>query len=422
MLRINQSIMENKAQILIVDDDGIVLRILEKVLTKAGHGILLAANGEDALVQSRNHPDLILLDLQLPDMSGFEICQAIKSRKDTKDIPIIMITSDVSSESLEIAFKAGAIDYIVKPPKKTELMARINSALCLKHEQDVRKSREKELKTLSEKLSKYLSPQVYDSIFTGKQDVKLKTKRKLLTIFFSDIVGFTQMADVLDPEELTDMLNEYLDEMSKIALKYGGTIDKFIGDALMIFFGDPESKGERQDALNCVNMSIEMRNRLNYLCRSWSSRLCNGLKIRMGINTGRCMVGNFGTSNRLEYTIIGSEVNLASRLETVANPNQIVISERTYLLVKDQITCRKLKPKKVKGLFQPIQTYEVINTFENLNNFKYEITENTDGFSIYVDFNCIDKTKALELIGKVTEQLENHELKNPQLPGGIKTE
>ncbi|MBU0970747.1 MAG: adenylate/guanylate cyclase domain-containing response regulator [Proteobacteria bacterium] len=408
--------MENKAQILIVDDDEIVLRILEKVLTKAGHVILLAANGEDALIQSRNHPDLILLDLQLPDMSGFEICQAIKSREDTKDIPIIMITSDVSSESLEIAFKAGAIDYIVKPSKKIELMARINSALSLKHEQDVRKSREKELKTLSEKLSKYLSPQVYDSIFTGKQDVKLKTKRKLLTIFFSDIVGFTQMADVLDPEELTDMLNEYLDEMSKIALKYGGTIDKFIGDALMIFFGDPESKGERQDALNCVNMSIEMRNRLNYLCRSWSSRLCNGLKIRMGINTGRCMVGNFGTSNRLEYTIIGSEVNLASRLETVANPNQIVISERTYLLVKDQIACRKLKPKNVKGLFQPIQTYEVINTFDNLNNFKYEMTEKTEGFSIYVDFNCIDKIKALELIGKVTKQLENHELKNPQFP------
>ncbi len=403
-----QEVMASIPKILIVDDDHMVRKILDRVLTSAGHLVLQATNGEQALFRSTEDLDLILLDLQLPDMTGFKICQALKSREKTKDVPIIMITSDVSAESLEAAFRAGAVDYIVKPPKKSELLARVNSALALKRERDTRKHKERELKTLSDKLSKYLPPQVYYSIFTGKQDVKLKTKRKLLTIFFSDIIGFTAISDVLDSDELTLMLNEYLDEMSRIALKYGGTIDKFIGDSIMIFFGDPESRGEKEDALNCVKMAIEMRKRLEALCCTWTNRrLCDDLKIRMGINTGWCMVGNFGTLDRLEYTIIGSEVNLASRLETAAGENAIVISERTYVQIKDQIACRKLPPKTVKGLVQPVQAYEVIDTFEDLTDFNPEIEEEMDGFSIHLDLNTVNKTKALKLLGQVAKRLKN---------------
>ena len=178
-----------------------------------------------------------------------------------------------------------------------------------------RVSSQKKIEELTNKLSKYLSPQVYQSIFSGKQNVKIEAYRKKLTVFFSDIKGFTEITDRLEPEVLSSLLNSYLNEMSKIALKYGGTIDKFIGDAILIFFGDPESKGDKEDAKACVLMALEMRERMKHLRKLWEDQgISNPLDIRIGINTGFCNVGNFGSEDRLDYTIIGGEVNLASRL------------------------------------------------------------------------------------------------------------
>jgi adenylate cyclase len=217
------------------------------------------------------------------------------------------------------------------------------------------------LEVLSGKLSKYLSPQVYKSIFEGRQEVKIASTRKKLTVFFSDIAEFTETADRLESEELTALLNHYLTEMSNIALKHGATIDKYVGDAILIFFGDPETKGVREDALACVRMAIEMQIRMSELQADWrKAGISKPLKCRMGIHTDYCTVGNFGSGDRLDYTIIGRGVNIASRLESLAAPGAITISFETYSQVKDHIVCRETGDASVKGIAYPITTFEVL--------------------------------------------------------------
>ena len=178
---------------------------------------------------------------------------------------------------------------------------------------------------LSTKLSKYLSPQVYSSIFTGQRSVEIASNRKKLTVFFSDIVDFTATTDDLESEELTALLNRYLTEMSKIALEHGATIDKYIGDAILLFFGDPETKGIKEDAIACVSMAIAMQRRMRELQSEWrDAGLEKPFQLRIGISTGYCTVGNFGSDDRMDYTIIGNEVNLASRLQSHAEPGGIL--------------------------------------------------------------------------------------------------
>src|SRR6185295_102882 len=166
------------------------------------------------------------------------------------------------------------------------------------------------------------------------QEVKIASRRKELTVFFSDIAGFTETTDRLESEDLTRLLNHYLTEMSQIALSYGATVDKYVGDAIVIFFGDPETRGVKEDALACVKMAIAMRQKMAELQDTWrDSGIANPLRCRIGINTGFCTVGNFGSEDRMDYTIIGSGVNLASRLESASAPGEILLSYETYAAV-----------------------------------------------------------------------------------------
>jgi class 3 adenylate cyclase/HAMP domain-containing protein len=223
------------------------------------------------------------------------------------------------------------------------------------------------LEQLSNQLAKYLSPQVYESIFTGKQEVKIASRRKELTVFFSDIAGFTETSDRLESEDLTRLLNHYLTEMSQIALSYGATIDKYVGDAIVIFFGDPETRGVKEDALACVEMAIAMRKRMLELQDVWrTSGIEKPLQCRIGINTGYCTVGNFGSEDRMDYTIIGGGVNLASRLEAAATPGEILISFETYANVRDRIHCEERGHISVKGIAYPVATYQVVDAYESL--------------------------------------------------------
>ena len=216
------------------------------------------------------------------------------------------------------------------------------------------------LATVSAKISKYLSPQVYRSIFAGERDAVISTERKKLTIFFSDIKNFTQTTERLQPEELTALLNEYFTEMSAIAHANGGTVDKFIGDAIVIFFGDPETKGPREDALACVKMAIAMQRRLGELGEEWRRRgIETPFMARMGINTGYCNVGNFGSADRMDYTIIGAEANLAARLESIAEPGGIVMSYETYALVRDHVRASALEPITLKGVSREVVPYSI---------------------------------------------------------------
>ena len=231
--------------------------------------------------------------------------------------------------------------------------------LKIREEQLAKKTNQ--LEQLSAQLAKYLSPQIYESIFQGKKEVKIAAQRKKLTVFFSDIADFTEAADRLESEELTQLLNHYLTEMSRIALDHGATIDKYVGDAIVIFFGDPETCGVRDDALACVRMAVAMQVKMRELAQVWrNAGIARPLKCRMGIHTDFCTVGNFGSNDRLDYTIIGRGVNIASRLETHCDPDNVLISYETYAHVSDEFECSEAVDIKVKGLAYPVSAYKVV--------------------------------------------------------------
>jgi PAS domain S-box-containing protein len=237
----------------------------------------------------------------------------------------------------------------------------------LKHREESLSDKSAALETLSGKLAKYLAPQVYDSIFSGRQDVRITSQRKKLTICFSDIAGFTETTDRMESEDLTHLLNHYLTEMSKIASEYGATIDKYVGDAIVMFFGDPESRGIKEDALACVKMAIAMQRRMTELAGLWrDAGIQTPLRCRIGIHTDYCTVGNFGSADRMDYTMIGGAVNLASRLEHEAPPGEVIVSFETYAHVKDEIHCEEHGNIRVRGIAYPVTTYRIVDLKSNL--------------------------------------------------------
>jgi adenylate cyclase len=230
----------------------------------------------------------------------------------------------------------------------------------LQNVSDELEGEKKKLEGLAQQLSRYLPKQIYDSIFTSDHPTEIKTQRKLLTVFFSDIQGFTRISSVIQPEILTHYINAYFSVMSDIATKHGGTIDKFIGDAMMVFFGDPESRGPEQDALACVRMAYEMQQKLSELHIQWETEgLQHPFITRIGINTGYCNVGNFGSHTRMAYTILGGEVNLAARIESQSEPGGILISHETYSLVKDYVEVVERELLELKGIPMPVRTYAI---------------------------------------------------------------
>jgi class 3 adenylate cyclase len=263
------------------------------------------------------------------------------------------------------------------------------------------------LASLSMKISRYLSPQIYKSIFSGQKDVTIHTERKKLTIFFSDIKDFTATAERLQPEQTTQLLNEYFTEMSAIALRHGGTVDKFVGDAMLIFFGDPESKGEAEDAKACIRMALDMQHRLAELNIQWRN---NGMQhpfgVRMGINTGFCNVGNFGSADRMDYTIIGAEANLAARLQSNAEPGQIVLSYETYVLVRDIVVAQAQPPIMMKGISREIVPYAVRGTLDAAGE-KIEIfREHMAGLDLYLNPSMVNTNHAEHIRTVLQEALK----------------
>ncbi|MCP4328696.1 MAG: HAMP domain-containing protein [Alphaproteobacteria bacterium] len=247
------------------------------------------------------------------------------------------------------------------------------------------------LAELSSKLSKYLSPQVYESIFRGEQEVAISTTRKKLTVFFSDIKDFTATTDDLEPEELAYLLNDYLTEMSEIALAHGATIDKYVGDAMLLFFGDPTTKGVQEDALACVRMAIAMQRCMVGVRAKWRDRgLERRFHVRIGINTGFCNVGNFGSEERMDYTIIGGEVNLAARLEGAAPVDGIMMAHETHALVKNEIAAEEQEPITVKGFPHPVRTYAVTGIYDDIDSGPSFIHAESEALRLHVDLNKLD--------------------------------
>ena len=284
-------------------------------------------------------------------------------------------------------------------------------AKALRHATELIQTQREQSIALSQKLSKYMSPQVWQTIFTGQRDVRLETQRKKLAVFFSDIQGFTELSEEMEPEALTDVLNHYFNEMSQIALRHGGTIDKFVGDSIMIFFGDPTSRGQRADTLACVSMAVDMRKHMKILRQKWRNQgIKTPLQIRMGISTGYATVGNFGAENRMDYTIIGKEVNLASRLEHLAEPGEILVTHEAFSLIKDSIMCRDKGEVTVKGFSRAIAVYQVIDHRSDLGRNRSFLEHEHSGFTLYLDsakVNENDRTAILRALDEAAERLRH---------------
>ena len=270
----------------------------------------------------------------------------------------------VETREFELKLKNEGLERIVA--ERTRELADLNANL----EQRVKEQAERIVRY--SELEGYLPAQLVELILARDDEFSLAHCRTKLTVFFSDIRGFTSLSDSIEPEELATLLNEYLTEMSEIALAHGGTIDKFIGDGIMVFFGAPRLAMEhtsveqqaidQQDAIACVRMAIAMRERMRKFHSEWSEQGVEfPLEIRMGINTGYCTVGNFGSPKKLDYTAIGREVNLASRIEGLAPPREILVSHTTYSLIRNHIDCEfHEKVCNVKGFQRPVQVYRVL--------------------------------------------------------------
>jgi class 3 adenylate cyclase len=268
------------------------------------------------------------------------------------------------------------------------------------------------LAKVSDQLAKYIPPQLYQSIIAGEQRAAIETSRKKLTIFFCDIVDFAGITDRLEAEELTALLNEYLSEMSKIAQAHDAYFGKFIGDAMMFYFGDPTTKGVKEDAAACVRMAIAMQRRLSTLQEGWRDQglIDRPLQARIGINTGYCTVGNFGSSERMDYTIIGREVNLAARLEQNADAGGILLTAETYSLVKDWLTAEEREPITMKGITKPVRTYAVTEILNDQSSESPLLHHENPGYSLTIDRSRLDrKTKAdlVDTLKSVLGELES---------------
>ena len=344
----------HRHRILVIEDSEDI-RYLLTALLQDSYEVAAAAAGEAGLQMARSaeRPDIILLDVVMPDMDGYEVLARLSRDPRTADIPVIFLTALGSEDEEHRGLDLGATDYVTKPISPPVLLARLKLHL-------ERSANARRLKVLSEQLSRYLAPQVYQSLFDGSRQAEIRTQRKKLTVFFSDIKNFTESTAQWQPEEVTLLLNSYFAEMSQIAAEYGATLDKFIGDAIVIFFGDPHTLGVREDAVQCVRMAMAMQKRMEGLRARWRDMgIHRNFEIRIGINSGFCDVGNFGSSLRMEYTIIGREVNLAARLEQAAEPGDILISSETHALVQGEVQSDARDAIVVKGFSQPIPVYVV---------------------------------------------------------------
>ena len=340
------------------------------------------------------------------EKNGFVIIPKIEIKIDN-EIKVYSLLS-AYTENKEFPFLNGIQGQFVDRTDEYNLRREKEELLDQKlKDRELIEEKNKRLENIANRLSKYLSPQVYKSIFDEEESGK-KTKenyvRKNLTIFFSDIVNFTDLSDSLEAEKLALILNNYLSEMSLIAINSNATIDKFIGDAILSFHGAPETLGDENDAINCISMALEMKERVNELQSFWIRQgVKDGLKVRYGISSGFANVGDFGSSVMSDYTAIGSSVNLASRLQSIAPENEIIISDTTYNLVKNQIDCEEYKEITPKGFVRPVKTYKVIS-FKNKSNSKTKKSYSKKGKHVDIQiFDSSDMKAAMKELKKLQE-------------------
>jgi adenylate cyclase len=362
------NIILEKPTVLVVDDTPENLTLIAGLL-KSDYKVKTAIDGERAIkvATTGTPPDIILLDVMMPVMDGYEACRHLKEMAATRDIPVIFLTAKSEIEDEMKGFNLGAVDYITKPISPPTLQVRVKTQLELKKVRDYLRDKnvflENEVKarvkevTAIQRLTRYFSPKLAERLIAD--DDLSRVRRKNLTIFFADIRGFTRISDEVEPEDLLSMLNEYFDQMTQVVFSFGGTVGKFIGDTVMGFFGDPEECPNHAEL--AIRMALEMQAKvksINERSLLWKD---HGLNIGIGINTGYVTVGNVGSEQHKDYTVIGRQVILASRLTEVAKPGQILISNKTYSLIAKMFKAEALGNINAKGFDNPIQAYNVLS-------------------------------------------------------------
>jgi len=360
----------------------------------------------DVLEQIGVSGDLIEQFVKRINEEGSVMIPEIKIKTDGKERVFSLLSTLTDNESF--SYLKGVQGQFVDRTAEWKLRSERESLMEEKvRDTEIIETKSRQLENLANRLAKYLSPQIYQSLFDQDKETRQTNTRKNLTVFFSDIVKFTDLTEKLEPEKLSLVINTYLSEMSTIALELGGTIDKFIGDAVLIFFGDPESQGETDDALSCIEMAIRMQKRVKELQKHMIKLgVDSGIQVRMGISTGHCTVGNFGSDQRMDYTVLGGPVNLAARLQGLADPESIFIDEKTRVLVEDKVKCTYADEITPKGFARPTKIFRV-EDFNDKDHHKLRRRLTHVGQRVEVNvFDSSDIKAAIEELRDIQNRFE----------------
>jgi len=362
------------ARVLIADDNTANLRILKMRLAADGYEVVTAADGEEALVVARDStPDLILLDIMMPKVDGIEVCRRLKGAQGGSFTPIILVTAMTDAKDVVAGLEAGADEYLTKPVDHAALSARVRSMLRIKGLHDTvaaqavesarwnatleRRVAEQvaELERVS-RLKRFFSPPLAEAILAGGAADPLKPHRREISVVFLDLRGFTAFAEMAEPEEVSEVLESYHAEVGHFILQHEGTLERFTGDGMMIFFNDPVPVANPEE--RAVRMAEAIRSRIRVLGAEWRRRGYD-LDLGMGIAKGYATIGAIGFEGRRDYAAIGSVTNLAFRLCTEASPGQLLISQRIYAAVTDLVDAKEVGPLQLKGFHRPVVAYEI---------------------------------------------------------------
>jgi len=367
-----RAIQRNKRRILVVDDIHENVEILQARLEAQGYEVVTAYDGEEALRKmSETSPDLVLLDVMMPKMDGFQVCRAIKSSPQTEMLPVIMVTARTDTSDIVKGFEVGADDYLTKPYNQQELQARVRSMLRIRDahlqleefnrslEERVRQQ-VKEIERMG-RLRRYFSPQLAQRLLDDTRKDIMQSHRREITVVFLDLRGFTSFSDSAEPEEIMEVLREFHRTVGPIIFQYHGTLERFAGDGIMVFLGDPDPMDEHPKQAG--RMALELQHAMESISRRWE-KMGYHLRLGVGMATGYATLGGIGFEGRMDYAAIGTVTNLAARLCKRAAGGQILAPQKTVARFDDQLKVRYIEDMEIEGLSRSVPVYEVLG----LNN------------------------------------------------------
>jgi len=374
--------MRTPPLILIVDDNPANVDILQMRLLANNYDIITATDGEMGLAMAKEkQPDLLLLDIIMPKIDGIEVCRRLKNDPTLPFMPIIMVTAKADSKDVILGLEAGSDEYLTKPVDHGSLVARVKSMLRIKDLHDKTKNQATQLEAQAEqlknwntnleerveeqleilqrtgRLKRFLSPQLAELIVSTDQNELLKSHRQEITVVFCDLRGFTAFSELGEPEEVMGVLQDYHTEMGQLIFEYGGTLERFTGDGLMVFFNDPIPCDDPSE--KAVKMSAAMRDTVTELNSNWKKRGYD-LGFGIGVDKGYATLGRIGFEGRFDYAAIGTVTNTASRLCDSAHPDQILISQKVLVDVEDIVSVEMIGDLVLKGLHRSINAYNVV--------------------------------------------------------------